>query len=238
MIAAAAERSIGYPGSKDGAGHWQWHVSRMATHAHYVELFAGSAAVFRRKPPALTSTLIDVDHKICAWLRSRAWPATNIERCDAMWWLFANDTRLDEDWLVYADPPYLPETRVKKKVYRHELDEDGHERLLRSLVCLEARVMLCGYASPLYNDYLAAWWCESREVMTRGGLRTECLWTNYNPSRVRRDAAAKPGKNWRERQRIARKVERHVRLFRGMPDYEQDAVLAALLEERRRARRG
>lgn len=231
-----ADNSIRYPGGKNQAGHWQWLIARMPTHAEYVELFAGSGALFRRKPPALGSTLIDLDADVVAWHRKRAWPATQIELGDGIKWLFANEHRFSRDWLLYADPPYLPETRTKKKIYRHEIDEAGHIRFLREALHVDAQFMISGYPSPLYNDYLSAWWCESRDVMTRGGLRTECLWSNFNPARVRRDVVPRAGKNWRERQRIARKVARHERLFVAMPDYEQDAVLAALLETRRRAR--
>ena len=207
------------------------------THAFYAEPFAGRAAVFRHKPPALRSVLCDLDADVVAWHRKRSWPATEVHRLDAFRWLFNVYEQLDSDWLLYVDPPYLPETRTKKKLYRHELDEAGHERLLLELCGVGARVMMSGYASPMYNELLGDWWVESREVMTRGGLRVESLWMNYNPSRVVRDVAARPGKNWRERQRIQRKVARQQRLFEALPDYEQDAVLAGLLEVRRRARR-
>ncbi len=228
-----------YPGGKGQAGHWQWLVSRMPTHARYIELFAGRAALFRRKPPALSSVLIDRDPDVVAWHRARNWPATEVIEGSGIHYLFGLETSLDEDDLIYADPPFVLSTRTKQRIYKFEMSDREHELLLAELNDTRARVMISGYPSPLYNDLLSDWWCDSREVMTRGGLRLECLWMNFNPARVKRDVGIRPGSNWRERQRIARKVARHERLFAAMPDYEQDAILAALLEyRRRRSRRG
>lgn len=232
--AAGDASGSGYPGGKGQAGHAAWIVDRLPTHAYYCEPFAGKAAVFRYKPPALRSLLIDRDAAVIAWHRRRAWPATDVRQLDALNWIFAAAERLDDDWLLYVDPPFVLSTRTKQRIYRFELDDAAHERLLLELCDSAARVAVSGYPSPLYNDLLSHWWCDSREVMTRGGLRLECLWTNYNPARVRRDPPPRPGANWRERQRIARKVARQTRLFGALPDYEQDAILAALLEQRRR----
>lgn len=230
--------SIRYPGGKNGAGHWQWLISRMPTHAYYVEAFAGSAALFRRKPPALVSTLIDIDENVIRWHRRRDWPGTHVLQGDAFAWLRGQATLYDHDWLIYLDPPYLPETRSKRKCYEHELTAEQHVELLEIIAALAARVMLSGYPSQLYDRRLAEWWRETRPVQTRGGIRTECLWTNYNPRRVPLNRVPRPGKDWRERQRIARKIARQQRIFAALPDYEQDALLAALLEvNRRRPRR-
>jgi DNA adenine methylase len=229
--------SVRYPGGKGQPGHWQWICSRMPSHAFYGELYAGKAAVFRHKPPALRSFLCDLAADVVAWHRTRNWPATEVYQRAARAWLRENAALFDEDWLLYFDPPFMLQTRTKKRIYRFEMDERDHTLLLLDLLRCPARCMISGYWSQLYADTLHDWWSESREVMTRGGLRTEFLWTNFNPTRVRRDPPKRAGNNWRERQRIARKVARHERLFVAMPDYEQDAVLAALLDVRRRTRR-
>lgn len=209
----------------------------MATHAFYGELFAGRAAVFRHKSPALRSILCDVDDDVIAWHVKRAWPATDVFKLPAVEWLRAAAAELNEDWLLYLDPPFVHSTRTKRKIYRYEMDDAAHRMLLEQLADCPARVMISGYPSRLYAELLGEWHCDSRRVMTRGGLREECLWTNYNPAHVVADAGARAGINWRDRQRIARKVARQSRLFSALPDYEQDAILAGLLEERRRRTR-
>ncbi|TPJ75811.1 DNA adenine methylase [Mesorhizobium sp. B2-6-3] len=84
------------------------------------------------------------------------------------------------DALIYADPPYLPETRnSKSKVYQHDLDRDDHQALLEALVEFSGMVVLSGYPDPLYDDALSGW----RRIETRayadGALeRTEVVWLN------------------------------------------------------------
>jgi DNA adenine methylase len=62
-----------------------------------------------------------------------------------------------EDTLFYCDPPYLQETRAAPEVYRHEMDEAGHRRLLAALKQTKGKVVLSGYPSPLYDGELAGW---------------------------------------------------------------------------------
>lgn len=88
--------------------------------------------------------------------------------------------------LHYVDPPYLPETRspankydLKHRMYRHELDRDGHARLLAYLPTLSGKVVLSGYPSALYDDALAGWRRIERAALADGARkRTEVLWLN------------------------------------------------------------
>jgi DNA adenine methylase len=66
-----------------------------------------------------------------------------------------------DDAVIYADPPYLRETRssaVGASAYR--LDTNGpaeHAKYLDALNACEALVVLSGYDSPLYRERLAGW---------------------------------------------------------------------------------
>ncbi|EHV5556830.1 DNA adenine methylase [Vibrio parahaemolyticus] len=89
------------------------------------------------------------------------------------------------DTLHYVDPPYLHDTRTinsSGSVYRHEMDVGDHEKLLSTLISLDGSVVLSGYNSEMYNDYLVGWKREekrSRISAGRGtGIRTECVWIN------------------------------------------------------------
>lgn len=53
---------------------------------------------------------------------------------------------------MYADPPYLLETRTSRRRYRCEYTREDHERLLALLRELPAAVILSGYPSALYED--------------------------------------------------------------------------------------
>jgi DNA adenine methylase len=119
-----------YPGGKNAEGTWQWAIGHMPSHAFYAELFAGSAGLYRRKVPAIRSVLCDRDSPIADYWRRHALPGTTVVHGCAIEWLKRNRSQLGHDWLIYLDPPYLPETRVKKKLYRHEMTREDHVRLL------------------------------------------------------------------------------------------------------------
>lgn len=92
----------------------------------------------------------------------------------------------DPNTLVYADPPYLFETRSRTGIYRHEAgDEDSHRALAEALHRVAGPVVLSGYAHPLYDDELYADW-DRHEIRAGTGQnaaagwqeRTEVLWSN------------------------------------------------------------
>ena len=85
------------------------------------------------------------------------------------------------DVLVYADPPYMMETRHGKR-YRCEMDTRDHEKLLDILLAHRGPVVLSGYDSRLYNGRLKDWHREERESRTQSGRRRqEVLWMNFEP---------------------------------------------------------
>ncbi len=86
-----------------------------------------------------------------------------------------------ENVFMYLDPPYLIGTRSgSRKQYRHEMTDRDHEELLKVLVKLRAKVMVSGYESELYNDYLTGWTKKHfKSCAEQGSPRTETVWMNY-----------------------------------------------------------
>lgn len=92
----------------------------------------------------------------------------------------------EPDALLYVDPPYVWETRTKLNVagepfhgYVHELDDAAHIALLDQLDAHKGRVLLSGYAHPLYDERLTAW--RRVTVTARADSteeREEVLWIN------------------------------------------------------------
>ncbi len=90
------------------------------------------------------------------------------------------------DTLHYVDPPYLHATRslgnrydLKHRMYRHELDDEAHARLLADLQGLAGMVALSGYASPMYEAALTGWSRFECTALADGARpRTEILWLN------------------------------------------------------------
>lgn len=80
--------------------------------------------------------------------------------------------------LIYADPPYVLETR-SGTIYRHEMNTDDHIQLLEALDDHPGPVFLSGYAHPLYDDRLKHWRRETRPSLAqRGKIAEEVLWIN------------------------------------------------------------
>lgn len=90
--------------------------------------------------------------------------------------------------LHYVDPPYVHKTRYTGaktgRVYRHEMSDQDHEELLKVLLELEGKVIVSGYSSEIYNDYLAKWKRVDTSARISSGrgtdIRIECLWISPN----------------------------------------------------------
>ena len=84
-----------------------------------------------------------------------------------------------ENVLIYADPPYLLETRGGKQ-YRHEMTEQDHLELLEALKQHSGYVILSGYPSEMYDRELRGWSIVHRKSYNQNAdKRTEALWCNF-----------------------------------------------------------
>lgn len=62
-----------------------------------------------------------------------------------------------DNTLFYLDPPYPPDVRKTRQVYRHEMTLQDHERLLGIVMGVKGMVMLSSYPGKLYADVLRGW---------------------------------------------------------------------------------
>lgn len=84
-----------------------------------------------------------------------------------------------ENVLIYADPPYLLNTRGGKQ-YRHEMTEQDHVQLLDALKQHRGSVILSGYPSEMYDRELVGWSRVDRKSYNQNSdQRTEMLWCNF-----------------------------------------------------------
>jgi DNA adenine methylase len=82
-----------------------------------------------------------------------------------------------EDALVYADPPYLPETRDYGSDYTYEMTVQDHCELARLLNGRNGPVVISGYGSELYDDLYAGWACRAKETTCASNARRlEKIW--------------------------------------------------------------
>lgn len=87
-----------------------------------------------------------------------------------------------ENVCMYLDPPYLLSTRSGKQ-YKHEMDDEGHIELLKTISESKAKIIISGYASDLYETYLADWYRKKIPSCAEyGKVREEILWMNFTPN--------------------------------------------------------
>nr|DAU79053.1 MAG TPA: DNA adenine methylase [Caudoviricetes sp.] len=86
------------------------------------------------------------------------------------------------DVLMYLDPPYVLDSRRSGKLYRHEMSDDDHRRLLELICRSKARIVLSGYRCELYDKALCEWHKDTIESQTTSTEKaTETLWQNFEP---------------------------------------------------------
>ena len=221
-----------YLGAKNGSGVYQAIINLMPPHDTYIEPFLGTGAVMRRKAPAARSIGLDknqscIDNFDFKGLVSNGYAVPELLLADAFDYLANFEYSKAGKTLIYADPPYMHSTRTSKARYEHELTDQQHLELLQILQAVPASVILSGYRNDLYDTQLAGWWSMDFQAMTRGGVRTETVWCNFEPGEIHYHTYA--GKNSTDRQRIQRKAARWAKNFAALPQPEKQAVLAALL---------
>lgn len=93
-----------------------------------------------------------------------------------------------EDTTFYCDPPYVLETRSKKKYYAHETTDEYHRELVRTLREVRGAVILSGYNHKLYDPLLEDGWradsynTDAKMTVHQAGARREerreVVWRN------------------------------------------------------------
>lgn len=140
--------------------------------------------------------------------------------------------KFDPGTLIYCDPPYMHETRGSDDLYRFEMTDVDHRRLLRVLRRLPAMVVISGYWTSLYAATLEDWNHSTFQTTNRAGqLTQEHLWFNF-PAPLELHDYRFLGGNFRERERIKRKKARWVGKLKRMPLLERQAIMGALSEIR------
>lgn len=212
-----------YPGGKGKT--YQHIINLMPCHDVYIETHLGGGAVMRHKKPARTNIGIDADAEALAtWPHP---PGTIIEMVHARAEDFLATYDFTGSELLYVDPPYLPETRRRAKVYRCDYDVDDHVRLLHLLVGLPCMVLVSGYENGLYDEVLRGWNKHTFQAKTHVDVRLETLWFNYDPP-VQLHDSRYLGANFRQRQDSKRRLDRLKEKVNAMHPCERAAFAAWL----------
>ena len=207
-----------YSGGK--AKTFQHVVNLIPPHEVYIEPFLGLGSVMRAKFPSSTEIGVDLDGEVLA-KSGLAERSINLVHGDGIEFLQKYDFGGRE--VVYCDPPYLPETRKRCRVYKHDASAADHLRLLNLLVSINARVLLSGYDSETYREHLQDWNVHVFQAKAHDGLREERIWYNF-PKPAKLHDYRYMGGNYRERQTIKRRLTRLTNRIESLSDQEQAFV--------------
>lgn len=157
------------------------------------------------KKPANQNIGLDRDSRVINRWRSEHPDICELYQVDAVAYL--KEFNFQGRELIYADPPYIPDTRRRSKIYRHDYTCEDHLRLLRLLARLPCNVMISGYDSELYNNELSGWRKVSFTAKTHTDIRNEFVWMNFPVPEKLHDTRFL-GETFRERQTIQRRQAR------------------------------
>ncbi len=215
-----------YPGGK--GLQYQKIINLMPPHDVYIETHLGGGAVMRKKRPARRNIGIEIDPEVIGkWSKMRA---INMELIHGEALTYLRSYEFTGKEFVYCDPPYLRQTRRKYyPLYKYDYSSKEHRKLLEVIKILPCMVMISGYESSLYREYLKGWTIHTFQATTHNGMATEWLWMNYPPPVDLHDYRYL-GDTFRERERIQRKAARWVTRLQRMPALERKALLSAIDE--------
>jgi site-specific DNA-adenine methylase len=143
-----------------------------------------------------------------------------------------NIEKNNDDLFFYFDPPYLKETRKSQAdLYKYEWSEKQHIDFLIRCQHIRGNVMVSHYPSSLYDRLLKGWFTLEFTSQTRNGKATEKLYMNYDPTKKILQDFSWVGSNFSERQRIKRKVERHIKKLDQLTSIERRCILSAILQK-------
>jgi DNA adenine methylase len=246
--------SLAYFGGKSGSGTYQTIINEIPPHKTYVELFGGMLGIYRHKRPAFYNLVIEkndelIDTYVEKFGFEQKWELKDIfKRLECMLWEekhcfqgctldLLDSTNLyrfldNNEVFIYADPPYPHETRSSDTRYKHELTDEEHLELLRTLHGLQnAKIAISTYPNDIYYEYFYGrdnWRFIEFESQTRHGKAIEQLWMNY-PEPTELHDYRYLGKDYRERERISRKLKRWEANFRDLAPLEQAAMIQRLI---------
>lgn len=220
------DENMSYLGSKAASGAFQKIISIMPPHDLYIETHLGTGVVMKSKPQAMRSIAIERDYEVLKKFNCEYEVEKVCGKCEEFLINNFDYPGPRERVLIYADPPYLLSTRTSRHRYKFDYTEDEHIRLLELLKASGYRVIISGYPAPLYDEMLEGWNTWQFQVMTRGGVRTEKVWFNYDRSLI--GWCSYVGSDFTDRQRIKRKAARWAKKYEGLPSYERLAVMAEL----------
>lgn len=228
--------SESYYGGKSGSGVYQAIINEIPPHQVYIEPFLGKGAILRYKKPA---PILNIGCELDQQLINDYWlPNINIDNIKVICKNgidYLRDAGQGDFFLnllkkvfVYADPPYIIKTRnCPRNRYKFEFTEQDHINFLTVVTRLPFNIAISCYDNDLYAQMLKNWRKIYFKAQTRRYTATETIYMNYAPPTELHDYTYL-GKTFRERERIRKKLNRHVEGLKRLPIFERNAIIEAI----------
>lgn len=217
-------KKIRYAGNKGTAQIIPQIINLLPPMKRYIELCLGSGGPSRHIRLPLQHIGVEKDSLVIKKFAKHYPPGMVVINDCAISWLEKN-MPFDKDTVIYADPPYLKSSRRSTAdIYNYEWSNTMHSRFLHLLKRSSAVVVISGYPSVLYDRILKGWNKKTFKTSVHGKVATEVLWYNFKDGGELHQYNYL-GKNKTDRQRIKRKIARHVSRLKRLPLPERNAII-------------
>ncbi len=222
-----------YNGGKSGAGVYQNIINNIPKCEIYLEPMVGNGGIVYNLNLPGTTVINDVDGSVMD-----AHFKTMSQHSYSHVMFFQEDykvvlNRFDgvPNAFFYFDPPYHFDTRKSKRnIYKYEWSHEQHVDFLQRAVNIKSNCMISHYSCELYDTMLKGWRTFDFACMTRNGQRTERIYMNYPEPEILQDYSY-TGSDYKERQRIKRKVSRHLKRLEAMPLDERNVIISSIIDK-------
>lgn len=216
-----------YRGNKYFPGAYQTIINNIPPHSTYVEPFVGSGAIVLLKKPADHTVVNDIDSGVTVKWNCKRSNHFKIKNLSAVK-LLSSVLQQNTDTFVYMDPPYIIDSRFSgKAIYKFEMTVSDHEELLSMILKAKCNCMISTYENELYTHMLQSWRSVRYRARVHKHTATEVLFCNFSEPTVLHDYRYLGSNCW-DRQRIKRKIHRHVQRLMSLPAVERNAILYTL----------
>ena len=220
-----------YNGGKAGNGTYQNIINHIPKCNVFIDAMVGNGGIlFNLKLPGLT-VINDIDSGVIEKYDIQHFENIIIENFDYRSIIAKYDCDRSYNIFFYFDPPYLKSSRKSQKdLYRYEWNESQHIEFLSLTNTVKSNCMISHYPCELYDNYLKGWKTFDFQSTTRNGTATERIYMNYEKPTILQDFRYL-GKDYIDRQRIKRKVQRFIKKLETLPDDERTAILTAVIDK-------
>ena len=230
-----------YTGGKAGDGVYQAVINEIRPHDYLIIPFLGNCAIMRHIKKAELTVGMDLDTSLVAKWQAMEFSDIKIHCQDGIEYLdrLPLNIPINKKVAIYCDPPYpISSRKGQRELYRHELTDEQHLRLLQILKkinrlsnangMIPIDILISTYPNKLYENELEGWRLKTYQAQTRRGRATEHLYMNFkNDEGILHDYSF-VGECYRQRERIKKKITRHVNRLLQLPASERNAIIHAI----------